>query len=203
MASLFEASQVDWAGHLFPSGTLHVRLPFNQQHVIQSTPTPGHFPSKCIVLSIVPSFDEGTLTQTQLPNDEPDIPRKDSEHTQSLFGCVHLFATPWTVAHQAPLSMVFSKQGMDCHAFLQGIFLTQGSDSHLLWLFHCRWILYCWDTGEAQKRGCLHPTITTYHPKNQKARFFLGGSSLSDAEDANKNQEPLLQDGVASPEKWQ
>ena len=39
--SLFEASQVDWAGHLFPSGTLHVRLPFNQQHVIQSTPTPG------------------------------------------------------------------------------------------------------------------------------------------------------------------
>ena len=29
------------------------------------------------------------------------------------------------------------------HALLQGIFLTQGSNPHLLWLLHCRWILYC------------------------------------------------------------
>ena len=27
-----------------------------------------------------------------------------------LFSCVRLFATPWTVAHQAPLSMEFSRQ---------------------------------------------------------------------------------------------
>ena len=26
------------------------------------------------------------------------------------FSCVQLFATPWTVAHQAPLSMEFSRQ---------------------------------------------------------------------------------------------
>ena len=31
------------------------------------------------------------------------------------------------------------------HALLQGIFLTQGSNPHLL---HCRKILYCWATGE-------------------------------------------------------
>ena len=31
-------------------------------------------------------------------------------HAQSL-SCVHLFATPWTVAHQAPLFMGFSRQG--------------------------------------------------------------------------------------------
>ena len=31
-------------------------------------------------------------------------------HAQSL-SCVHLFATPWTIAHQAPLFMGFSKQG--------------------------------------------------------------------------------------------
>ena len=30
--------------------------------------------------------------------------------------------------------------GMGCHAFLQGIFPTQGSN---LGLPHCRWILYC------------------------------------------------------------
>ena len=28
----------------------------------------------------------------------------------SHFSCVHLFATPWTVAHQALLSMRFSKE---------------------------------------------------------------------------------------------
>ena len=28
----------------------------------------------------------------------------------SRFGCVQLFATPWTLAHQAPLSMGFSRQ---------------------------------------------------------------------------------------------
>ena len=28
----------------------------------------------------------------------------------SCFSCVQLFATPWTITHQAPLSMDFSKQ---------------------------------------------------------------------------------------------
>ena len=37
---------------------------------------------------------------------------------------------------QAPLSMVFSGKntGMGCHALLQGIFLTQGLNPHLLYL---------------------------------------------------------------------
>ena len=29
----------------------------------------------------------------------------------SCFSCVQLFVTPWTVAHQAPLTMGFSRQG--------------------------------------------------------------------------------------------
>ena len=32
--------------------------------------------------------------------------------------------------------------GVGYHALLQGIFLTQGSNLGLLWLLHCRWILY-------------------------------------------------------------
>ena len=32
--------------------------------------------------------------------------------------------------------------GVGCHAPLQGIFPTQGSNPHLLCLLHCRWILY-------------------------------------------------------------
>ena len=35
------------------------------------------------------------------------------------------------------------KNGMvGCHFLLQGIFLTQGSNPHLLCLLHCRWVLY-------------------------------------------------------------
>jgi len=40
---------------------------------------------------------------------------------------VQLFATLWTIVHQAPLSMGFPRQntGVGCHSLLQGIFLTQ------------------------------------------------------------------------------
>ena len=40
----------------------------------------------------------------------------------SHFSHVQLFATPWTVAHQAPLSMGFFRQEYwrGCHALLQG-----------------------------------------------------------------------------------
>ena len=51
----------------------------------------------------------------------------------NLFSRIQLFATLWTVAHQPPLSMGFSRQetGVHCHFLLQGIFPTQGSNPHL------------------------------------------------------------------------
>ena len=54
---------------------------------------------------------------------------------------VWLFATPWTVACQAPLTIGFSRQntGVGWHSLLLGFFLTQGSKLSLL---HCRKILY-------------------------------------------------------------
>ena len=52
--------------------------------------------------------------------------------TLSHFSCVRLFATAWTVTHQAPLSMD-NNTGVVCHApLLQGIFLTQGLNWCLL-----------------------------------------------------------------------
>ena len=59
----------------------------------------------------------------------------------SHFSHVRLFGTPRTVAYQAPLSMGVpgKKPGVDCHALLQGIFPTQGSNPCLL---HCRQIPY-------------------------------------------------------------
>ena len=52
-----------------------------------------------------------------------------------------ILATPWTVAHQAPLSVGFSRQEYwsGLPFLLQGIFLTQESNPNLL---HCREILY-------------------------------------------------------------
>ena len=57
----------------------------------------------------------------------------------SRFSRVQLFVTPWTLACQAPLSIGFSRQGywstgVHCHFFLQGSFLTHGSNPHLLHL---------------------------------------------------------------------
>ena len=61
----------------------------------------------------------------------------------SCFSPVLLFATPWTVTHQGPLSIEFSRQDYwSGLPFLSaGIFLTQGSN---LGLIHCRQSLdYC------------------------------------------------------------
>ena len=41
---------------------------------------------------------------------------------------------PWDSLHE--------NNGVGCHALFQGIFLTQGSNSHLLCLLHCSRILY-------------------------------------------------------------
>ena len=51
-----------------------------------------------------------------------------------LLSCVLLFATPWTIAHQAPPSMEFPRQdtGVCCYFLFQGIFPTQGLNPSLL-----------------------------------------------------------------------
>ena len=55
----------------------------------------------------------------------------------SGFSRVQLCVTLWTAAFQAPLSMGFPRQGYgSCHAPLQGISLTQGSNPHLSCLLH-------------------------------------------------------------------
>ena len=63
----------------------------------------------------------------------------------SCFSHVRLFATLWTIAYLALLSMWFSRQetGVGSHSILQRIFLTQGSNLSLLRV-SCvgRWVLY-------------------------------------------------------------
>ena len=63
----------------------------------------------------------------------------------SHFSCVRLFATLWTVAHQAPCPWTSpgKNTGGGCCTLLQGIFPTQGSASCLLHLLH-------WQVGSLQ-----------------------------------------------------
>ena len=65
----------------------------------------------------------------------------------SCFGHVQVFVTLWIIAHQALLSMGFSRQeywsGLPCPP--PGIFPTQRSNTCLLSLLHCRQILYALD----------------------------------------------------------
>ena len=66
------------------------------------------------------------------------IPQIDNSVTRAqLLSYVWLSVTPWTIA-QPPLSRGFSWQdnGVSCHFLLQEIFLTQGSNPHLLCLLH-------------------------------------------------------------------
>ena len=53
-----------------------------------------------------------------------------SVHT---FSRVRPFVSPWTVAHQAPLSWNFPGKniGVGCHFLLKQIFSTQRSNPHL------------------------------------------------------------------------
>ena len=46
--------------------------------------------------------------------------------------------------------------GVFCYFLLQGIMLTQGSNSHLLYLLHYRQILYSWATREAPYKKCIY-----------------------------------------------
>jgi len=70
----------------------------------------------------------------------------------SHFRWVQLFATLWTVAHQAPLSMGFSQARIPewvTVPLLQGIFPTQGSN--LCLLAFAAGFFPCWEIRESQR----------------------------------------------------
>ena len=97
-----------------------------------------------------------------------------------LLSCAQLFVSPQTVASQAlcPWDSPGENPGVGCHALVQGIFLTQGANPHLLWLLHCRQVLYCWTTREAT--WCILMMISL----KEKHSF----QSLA----AQRNRHPLL-----------
>ena len=81
-----------------------------------------------------------------------------------LFSHVWFFANPWTAACQAPLSMEFSRQEYWSGYLLQGIFLTQGSNTGLL---HCRQIIYHLSHQTRSFFRCLPPLMEYSGPQSQ------------------------------------
>ena len=65
--------------------------------------------------------------------------------------------------HATILTWAFPSHQRGCHFFLQGIFLTQGLNPHLLCLLHCRWILYLlshWGSPIQAKKLCFLDLIS-------------------------------------------
>ena len=85
----------------------------------------------------------------------------------SHFSRVQLFVTLWKT-HQAPLSMDSPGKNIKvgCHALLQGIFPTQGSNPHLLCLLHSQ--AGSLPLAPLSKSTCLAVEL------KQKARVLLG-----------------------------
>ena len=86
--------------------------------------------------------------------------------------CVRLFVTPWTLAHQASLSMGFCRQ--ECWSglpFLQGIFPTQGSNPSLR---HCRRTLY-----QLSHQGRYVVVLFIFTPDNHSLYFLFFLMSLT------------------------
>ena len=102
------------------------------------------------------------------------------------------FVTPWTAARQVPLSWGFSGEnpGVGCNFLLQGIFPTKGLNPCLLYLLHCRWILYLLSHLDHMAILCLlfffeEPTYSfpqwLYHfnSSNSKGSYYWSKGSLT------------------------
>ena len=78
----------------------------------------------------------------------------------SHFSHIQLCVILWTMTCLAPLSMGFFRQdtGLCCHAFLQGIFPTQGSNPRLLTLLH-------WQMGSLPLAPPGKPICRVHHVK--------------------------------------
>ena len=61
--------------------------------------------------------------------------------------------------------------GVGCHALLQGIFLTQGSNLHLLWLLHMLWPPYLLDFS-----GSSDSKVSAYNAGDSGSVPVLGRS---------------------------
>ena len=128
------------------------------------------------------SHEQMTEISSEPQNHLPSL--KDSSHTKLICGMcmlshVQLFANPWTVAHQAPVSIGISRRMSILlqEEYWSGLPFPPPGD---LWTcVSCidRWILYRWVTGEAPKLS-IFPTkyvlLQQCDPFLQVAHLIMG-----------------------------
>ena len=121
----------------------------------------GHSTGVSALASFLPKKSQGwsPLEHSWLEKENMECP------TGWALSRVELSATPWTVAHQVLLSMEFSRQEywMDYHFPFQGIFPTQGSNSHLL---H-------WQGYALPQSHLRHPSSYGGDPKSKKRALYI------------------------------
>ena len=91
-----------------------------------------------------------------------------------MLSCIKLFATPWTAACQARLSMGFSSKNtrMDCHFLLQGVLQTQRLNLHLLYTHtHTQSVI-----KETKLSQCCN---SHYHLQNENDSWCKGNNDQS------------------------
>ena len=97
----------------------------------------------------------------------------------SCLSSVPLFASSWSIAHRAPLSMDSpgKNTGVGWHGLLQGIFPTQGWNPCLLRLLH-------WQAGSLPlvlpEKPSTVSTMHVYYRKIRKDRSAKGDIVLSE-----------------------
>ena len=107
-------------------------------------------------------------------------------------------ATIQTAAHRlfCPWDSPGKSTGVDFYFLLQGIFLTQGSNPHLLGLLRCRWILYHWATWlgclliihsfrygiwvEIQRNQTIKPVSSQSYPWGAEKQFYIWNFTSSE-----------------------
>ena len=120
-----------------------------------------------------------------------------------LLSHIWLFATPWAVACQVPLSKGFFQARILKKVAIsssQGIFLTEGSNVHLLCLLRCRQVLYYWVTGvpgwgEGKCKDSEKETSSAWSRSSEEA-------SVGGAEQAKDKQEARRKSERGEPRAW-
>ena len=127
-------------------------------------------------------------------------------HAQSLQLCPTLCDTMDYKSARllSPWDSPGKNTGMGCHALLQGIFLTQGSNPSPL---HYREILHLWDTGEACLEVCLQPKTPRLKNSPSSPEQLLSVLSVSLAWEASASWPvslspgcPWLPNSIQTPE---
>ena len=108
--SLGFSRQEHWSGLPFPS-PMHEREKWKGSRLVVSNPQRPHGlqPTRLLRPWDFPGKSTGVGCHRLLLCTPSSVHRLYCIHVQSL-SCFSLFITPWTIAHQAPLSVEFSRQ---------------------------------------------------------------------------------------------